>query len=1143
MKKTFLTSILCLILFSGWSQPINVTFRVDMTYQNVSTNGVHVAGNFQDTAGFASNWLPGATVLVDSNNTNIYEVTVSIPSGTYQYKFINGNVWGNDESVPQSCGFGSFPFNRQVTIGTTDTILPAICFAQCTVCPTTEMVTFQVDMRNEIIDTNGVYVVGDFQVAAGYISNWDPTSIQLTDLNNDSIYETTVNIPSGSYQYKFINGNSFAGEENVPSSCGVSNGLGGYNRAIAIAADTTIPEVCFNSCLSCSAPPTPIYNVTFKLDMQTYTGSFNNAFVSGSFNGWNGTLDTLLDLNGDTVFEKTIQLAAGNYEYKFQLDNWTIFELFTGSEPCVIQNSGNINRVITISGDTTLGELCFNSCVDCPTATPTFYQVVFNVNMNDYASTFSKVYVSGEFNNWCGSCDELKDLDFDGIYSDTIMLPADTFQYKFNLDNWAISEIFTGAEACTDTFAGIANRYFNFNSDTVLPQVCFNSCSSCPPRPQFTTTFITDMKHNLVDSNGLFIYGSFNNYDLTNTPLQSFGDSLYGVTLTLDSGKTVYYRYLNGNSPEQTNGNCFTTAPNGITTRSQNINQNNDTILLCFNECDTCSSLPSIQYYNVTFRVGMYGQNISSNGVHVAGNFQTLAGFPNNWDPSSTQMQDLDGDSIYELTLILPADTFEYKFINGNTWNNAEIVPQTCGVGISALNREIEFSSDTVLKAVCFSSCKICPQSIPPTLYPITFKVDMRLENISPDGVHLVGDFSNWTVDSIPMINNGKGLFEVTLNLDSGQTFQYKFINGNSFAGEENVPALCGVPNGLGNFNREVTVSNPTVLDSLCFGKCLPCNLASLNQINLGLKVDMSDEIVDASGVFIAGSFNNWTLEPMSPIGNNIYSINLSLDSNAIFEFKFYNGNNPGVSEVVPQACGTPDGQGGFNRSIFTFGSINLNEVCFSSCAVCVSPPSKSNVTFRVSMKNNAVSNFGLNVAGNFNNYNPNEYNLTDANSDTIYQVTISLNQGESILYNYYNGVTLANKEKTDSLEVCGIKDGFGNIERNFIVPNFDTTLNVVCYSRCTDCKPSNNIGVKEQLKSNLNVKIINGNLSIQNSDLLSLKNITIFDVTGKAVFYSTLQPAVHQIVDLNFIRNTGIYFYSINIGSSEIKGKLFIQP
>ena len=221
-----------------------------MTYQNVSPNGVHVAGNFQDTAGFTSNWLPGATVLVDSNNTNIYEVTVSIPSGTYQYKFINGNVWGNDESVPQSCGFGSFPFNRQVTIGTTDTILPAICFAQCVVCPTTEMVTFQVDMRNEIIDTNGVYVVGDFQVAAGYISNWDPTSIQLTDLNNDSIYETTVNIPSGSYQYKFINGNSFAGEENVPSSCGVSNGLGGYNRAIAIAADTTIPEVCFNSCLS-----------------------------------------------------------------------------------------------------------------------------------------------------------------------------------------------------------------------------------------------------------------------------------------------------------------------------------------------------------------------------------------------------------------------------------------------------------------------------------------------------------------------------------------------------------------------------------------------------------------------------------------------------------------------------------------------------------------------------------------------------------------------------------------------------------------------------------------------------------------------------------------------------------------------------
>ena len=90
--------------FLSWAQNYNVTFRVDMNQQSsVSTNGVHVAGDFQAAAGFPGDWNPATTALNDADQDGIYEVTVQIPAGSYQYKFINGNAWGQDELAPAAC--------------------------------------------------------------------------------------------------------------------------------------------------------------------------------------------------------------------------------------------------------------------------------------------------------------------------------------------------------------------------------------------------------------------------------------------------------------------------------------------------------------------------------------------------------------------------------------------------------------------------------------------------------------------------------------------------------------------------------------------------------------------------------------------------------------------------------------------------------------------------------------------------------------------------------------------------------------------------------------------------------------------------------------------------------------------------------
>jgi len=109
--------------------------------------------------------------------------------------------------------------------------------------------------------------------------------------------------------------------------------------------------------------------------------------------------------------------------------------------------------------------------------------------------------------------------------------------------------------------------------------------------------------------------------------------------------------------------------------------------------------------YNITFRVDMNNEVLSTNGIHIGGNFQSEAGFPSNWDPSTTQMLDNDGDNIFEITLDIPAGYWEFKYINGNVWPAAENAQGSCTVG-GTNNRFLTVSnSDSILEIVVFNKC------------------------------------------------------------------------------------------------------------------------------------------------------------------------------------------------------------------------------------------------------------------------------------------------------------------------------------------------------------------------------------------------------------------------------------------------------
>jgi len=109
-------------------------------------------------------------------------------------------------------------------------------------------VTFQVDMKNEMVSGEGVWLSG------GNISSGQPGGLQMQPVADTTIWEITLTLPPySSYNYKYRNGHYpdtwSGGWESVPDECGE----GSYNdRALLVGnSDTTLSVVCFNECTAC----------------------------------------------------------------------------------------------------------------------------------------------------------------------------------------------------------------------------------------------------------------------------------------------------------------------------------------------------------------------------------------------------------------------------------------------------------------------------------------------------------------------------------------------------------------------------------------------------------------------------------------------------------------------------------------------------------------------------------------------------------------------------------------------------------------------------------------------------------------------------------------------------------------------------
>ena len=140
-----------------------------------------------------------------------------------------------------------------------------------------------------------------------------------------------------------------------------------------------------------------------------------------------------------------------------------------------------------------------------------------------------------------------------------------------------------------------------------------------------------------------------------------------------------------------------------------------------------------------------------------------------------------------------------------------------------------------------------------------------------------------------------------------------------------------------------------------------------------------------------------------------------------------------------------------------------------SSCADTI-----SDITFKVDMSQYAGSQAGspytVNLNGNFNGWCGGCNPMTDADGDSVWEITLPLNIGDSIRYKFtVNGWN--DQESFISGAPCTNTNSGGFTDRFLVIPSSDTDLGVVCFNSCSVCV--------SQVVYNITLKVNTANITV----------------------------------------------------------------
>jgi hypothetical protein len=755
--------------------PKNVTFQVDMSYVTASYTNVYVSGTI-------NNWSGNSNQLTDADGDGVYEGTLSLLPGSYEYKFTYDNWTGQeslDATLDSACTLTTGAFtNRYATFGNADTTLPAVCWEDCAACagPTDFAVTFMVNTANITVGTNGLYLGG------GVIGG--ANAVQLLDPDGDGIYvgTDTLNGSNGG-NFIFLNSPTWSGDwgakENLTGlACADASN---YNDRIlpTFTQDTTL-MFCYGNCstdTTCTVASTNP-DVTFRVDMSNVSASFTNVYVSGTLNSWSGNANQLTDPDGDGVYEADINIAAGNYEFKFTYDNWVGQESLdpnTLDSNCTLTTGAFTNRYITIgASDTTLPVYCWEECTACATTSTGCTELFFSE------------YSEGSSNN--------KYIEIYNPTANAVSLSGYTVYQSGNGGSYTNTFTTNATIASGDVYLIAANQA----DATILAAA--DTALAYPSIAHFN------------GDDAMILVSGTDTIDVIGVPGVDPGSSW-----SVGTGSTKDHTLIRKATVDM-GSTDWTTGATEWDVYSQNT--------WTYKGAHTSNCIVTQTDFVVTFMVNTANITVGTNGIYLGGG--VIGG------ANAVQLADPDGDGIYVGTDTLNGTNGgNFIFLN-NPANAADWGAKENLAGLSCAdpgnyNDRIlpSFTQDTTLM-FCFGTCSADTSCSVSSTYPdVTFSVDMNNVSASFTNVYVSGTLNSWSGNANQLTDpDGDGVYDADISLAPGN-YEFKFTYDN-WVGQESLDpnsldSNCTLTTGAFT-NRYVSIGvADTTLPIYCWEECVAC--------------------------------------------------------------------------------------------------------------------------------------------------------------------------------------------------------------------------------------------------------------------------------------------------------------------------------
>ncbi|MBP7512522.1 MAG: T9SS type A sorting domain-containing protein [Bacteroidia bacterium] len=799
-------------------------------------------------------------------------------------------------------------------------------------------VTFKVDMSQYVGLNDTVYVNGTW-------NSWCGRCNPLVKQGTTNVWEGTFSIPAGNHEFKYTIG-GWTAQESLANGlpCTITNG-GFTNRAINLTAATTLPTVCWNSCAVCSSL------LPMNLPVRFDSSNVNNAMIDFGGTASEVANDPVVSTNkvGKVTKSNTAETWAGTTlgstigfptAIPFTPNtNKMIMRVYSPDSGIVVRLKAEDATVTTISVETdartTVANawqtLEFNFANQGAGTAPINYgntykkiSVFFNYNVAGSAAG-TKVYYFDDLAMAAPSGPVLAQVrvpiyfdsanvnyamtDFGGTTSSVVADPINSNNKVGKVIKSNTAETWAGTTLSTN--AGLAQAIPFAPGSTKMTMRVFAPDSGIVVRLKAeqvgdnTKSVETDARTTVANAWQTLEFNFANqgtgtaaiNYTYTYNMLSAFFN--YNVAGSVTGEKTYYFDDV--------------VFGGGITP-------------------------PPPTKVDVTFNVDV------KNVPMAPGDTVTLNGTFNGWCGACNKMTNLTGTSVWTTTIALDTTKeYEFKYTIGN-WASQENLASTltCTKTTSGFtNRVITTGkANQNLPTVCWETCGPCASG-GPTKTNLTFQVDMSKYALAPsDTVTLNGNFNNWCGKCTPMTKKvGTDIWTATVLLDKDSTYDFKYTIGNWAAQEILKEGSSCTTTKSGFTNRTITVNKVNdTLPVVCWESCVSC-ANSAPKTKITFRVNMKNYVGDLSkGVTLNGSFNGWcgNCTPMTLIGNNIYSVTLTLDSGS-YTFKYTIGNWDDEESFAPgDPCTKTDGNF-TNRfvNIADTNAIMVGAYCWNTCTIC----------------------------------------------------------------------------------------------------------------------------------------------------------------------------------------------------------------